>query len=70
MFLKVILISICFKISYDKKFKIFEKFKSLNLSFTDFFSTNKQYLKIKLMQNETNRWSFFFGKNEIFVKLF
>ena len=23
------------------------------------FSTNKQYLKIKLMQNETNRWSTF-----------
>ena len=25
---------------------------------TNFFSTNKQYIKIKLMQNETNRWSF------------
>ena len=24
-----------------------------------FFSTNKQYTKIKLMQNETNRWSIF-----------
>ena len=24
-----------------------------------FFSTNKQYIKIKLMQNETNRWSIF-----------
>ena len=24
-----------------------------------FFSTNKQYVKIKLMQNETNRWSIF-----------
>ena len=24
-----------------------------------FFSPNKQYLKIKLMQNETNRWSIF-----------
>ena len=23
------------------------------------FSTNKQYVKIKLMQNETNRWSIF-----------
>ena len=35
-----------------------------------FFSTNKQYIKIKLMQNETNRWSiFFFGKDEILVKL-
>ena len=35
-----------------------------------FFSTNKQYVEIKLMQNETNRWSiFFFGKDKIFVKL-
>ena len=33
------------------------------------FSTNKQYVKIKLMQNETNLWSIFFGKDEIFVKL-
>ena len=24
-----------------------------------FFSTHKQYIKIKLMQNETNRWSIF-----------
>ena len=24
-----------------------------------FFSTNKQYVKIKLMQNETNLWIFF-----------
>ena len=24
-----------------------------------FFSTNKQYLKIKLMQNEINHWSIF-----------
>ena len=24
-----------------------------------FFSTNKQYVNIKLMQNETNRWSTF-----------
>ena len=24
-----------------------------------FFPTHKQYLKIKLMQNETNRWSIF-----------
>ena len=23
------------------------------------FSTNKQYVKIKLMENETNRWSIF-----------
>ena len=26
------------------------------------FSTNKQYVKIKLMQNETNRWSIFLVK--------
>ena len=35
----------------------------------NFLSTNKQYVKIKLMQNETNRWSIFFGKDEILVKL-
>ena len=29
-----------------------------------FFSTNKQYLKIKLMQNETNRWSIFLVKTK------
>ena len=30
-----------------------------------FFSTNKHYLKIKLMQNETNPWSTLFGKDYI-----
>ena len=25
-----------------------------------FFATNKKYVKIKLMQNETNLWSIFF----------
>ena len=34
-----------------------------------FFSTDKQYVKIKLMQNETNRCSIFFGEDEILVKL-
>ena len=29
------------------------------LMVTNFFSTNKQYVKIKLMQNETNLWSIF-----------
>ena len=29
-----------------------------------FFSTNKQYLKVKLMQNETNRWSSFLVKTK------
>ena len=27
-----------------------------------FFSTNKQYVKIKLMQNETNLWGIFLVK--------
>ena len=31
---------------------------------TNYFDTNKQYVQIKLMQNETNRWSIF-GKDEI-----
>ena len=36
-----------------------------------FFFTNKQYVKVKLMQNETNLRSifFFFDKGEILVKL-
>ena len=29
-----------------------------------FFSTNKQYVKIKLMQNETNCWSIFLVKTK------
>ena len=36
---------------------------------TNFFFTKKQYVKIKLMQNETNRWSIFFYEDEILVKL-
>ena len=32
------------------------------------FSTNKQYIKIKLMQNKTNHWSIF-GKDKILVNL-
>ena len=31
---------------------------------TNFFSTNKQYVKIKLMQNETNLWSIFLVKTK------
>ena len=31
---------------------------------TNFFYTNKQYVKIKLMQNETNLWSSFLVKME------
>ena len=34
-----------------------------------FFYANKQYVKIKLMQNETNLRSSFFGKDEILLKL-
>ena len=30
-----------------------------------FFPANKQYLKIKLMQNETNRWSIFWWRRNI-----
>ena len=30
-----------------------------------FFSTNKQHVNIKLMQNETNLWSISFGKKNI-----
>ena len=33
------------------------------------FSTNKQYVKIELIQNETNRKSMFLVKNEVLVKL-
>ena len=33
-----------------------------------FCSTNKQYVTIKLMRNETNRWSIF-GKDEILGKV-
>ena len=29
-----------------------------------FFPTHKQYVKIKLMQNETNRWSIFLVKTK------
>ena len=29
-----------------------------------FFSTDKQYVKIKLMQNETNLWSIFLVKTK------
>ena len=34
-----------------------------------FFSTNNQYLNIKLMQNETNRWSTFWKRQSIGKKL-
>ena len=34
-----------------------EKLKRKSLIVTNFFSVNKQYIKVKLMQNETNQWS-------------
>ena len=34
-----------------------------------YFPTNKQYVKIKLMENKTNLCSICFGKDEILVKL-
>ena len=62
---------------YAYTLKIVEKDSILRLRMSakemfnrhQFFPTHKQYLKIKLMQNETNRWSIFFGKDEILVKL-
>ena len=41
----------------------------LSFLVTNCISTNKQYVKIKVMQNEINRCSMFFGKHEILVKL-
>ena len=34
-----------------------------------FFPTHKQYVKIKLMQNEISPWSIFFSKEKILVKI-
>ena len=53
-------------------FKIVEKDSFLRLQMRakemlnrhQFFFTNKQYLKIKMMQNETNRWSNFLVKTK------
>ena len=36
-----------------------EKIKKEDFNHHHFFSTNKQYVEIKLMQNKTNRWSIF-----------
>ena len=49
-----------------------DSFLRLQMSAEDnfnFFPTNKQYVKIKPIQNETNNWSISFGKDEILVKL-
>ena len=53
-------------------FKIVEKNPVLRLQMSakgmfnrlQFFSTNKQYVKIKLMQNEANLWSIFLVKTK------
>ena len=58
-------------------FKRVEKDPFLNLQMRakedfnrhQYFFTNKQYVKIKLMQNETNRWSIFFLVKTKLVKL-
>ena len=34
-----------------------------------FYSTNKRYIKIKLMQNETNLWRICFGKGPFIYKV-
>ena len=36
---------------------------------TNLFSSNKQYVEIELMQNETNRWSISFSKGEILIEM-
>ena len=56
--------------------KIVEKdhFKAQMRAMEDFnsqqrFSTNKQYVKIKLMQNEANRWSIFLAKTKYWLNV-
>ena len=39
-----------------------DPFLRLQMGAKEMFSTNKQYVKIKLMQNETNLWSMFLVK--------
>ena len=34
-----------------------------------FVSSNKQYVEIELMQNETNRWSIFLGKAKYCIEM-
>ena len=41
------------------KFLTFQMRAKEDFNHHQFFSTNKQYVKIKLMQNETSRWSIF-----------
>ena len=35
---------------------------------TNLFSSNKQYVEIELIQNETNRWSMFLVKANYWLK--
>ena len=56
--------------AYILKIVIRDQFLRLQMSANEmfnrhqFFSTQKQYVKIKLMQNETNRWSIFLVKTK------
>ena len=58
---------------YAYIFKIGEKYPLLRLQMrvlrkclivTNIFPTHKQYVRIKLVQNETNRWSIFLVKTK------
>ena len=56
-------------ISLNQILNVSPNLQTANFNCHQFFSTNKQYVKITLIQNETNRKSIFFGKDEILVKL-
>ena len=45
-------------------FDLPKKLRRKNLIVANFCFTNKQYVKIKLMQNETNLWSSFLVKTK------
>ena len=53
-----------FKIVDNDPFLRLEMTAKEMLNRHQFFYTNKQYLKIKLMQNETNLWSSFLVKTK------
>ena len=52
------------KIVESDPFLRFQKKAKKMFNCQQFFSINKQYVKIKLMQNETNRWSIFVVKTK------
>ena len=56
------------KLPFRHAFWLLRNIKKENFNHHN-FSANKQYVKIKLMQHETNGWNIFFGKDEILVKL-